>query len=112
MGMEAANTPVMTQILALYVVVIRSMPCIQMAEPALVSTSLHLLFFPVPGGICACTGVCVCVCACTCAAVPHRPVAPLLREVFDYGHILQREKHCCLLLSRHLLTAYPFVTPT
>lgn len=35
MGMEAASTPVMTLILVLCVVVIRSMPCIQMDEPAL-----------------------------------------------------------------------------
>lgn len=41
--MEAASTPVMTQILALCVAVIRSMPCTQMAEPALVSTSLQLV---------------------------------------------------------------------
>lgn len=41
--MEAASTRVMTQILALCVAVIRSMPCTQMAEPALVSTSLQLV---------------------------------------------------------------------
>jgi len=48
MGMEAANTPVMTQILVLCVVVIRSMPYIQMAEPALVSTSLERILFGIP----------------------------------------------------------------
>lgn len=60
--MEAASTPVMTLILVLCVVVIRSMPCIQMDEPALVSTSLQHILFCIPHRIHMCTYVCVCVC--------------------------------------------------
>lgn len=62
MGMEAANTPVMIQILVLCVVVIRSMPYIQMAEPALVSTSLQHILFRIPHKIRMCTYVCVYAC--------------------------------------------------
>ena len=64
MGMEAASTPVMTLILVLCVVVIRSMPCIQMDEPALVSTSLQHILFCIPHRIHMCTYVCVQADAC------------------------------------------------
>lgn len=63
MGMEAANTPVMIQILVLCVVVIRSMPYIQMAEPALVSTSLQQILFHSPHKIYICAHLYVCMCA-------------------------------------------------
>lgn len=67
--MEAANTPVMTLILVLCVVVIRSMPYIQMAEPALVSTSLQRILFHIPRKIHMCTYVCVCVRARVCVCI-------------------------------------------
>lgn len=58
MGMEAANTPVMTQILVLCVVVIRSMPCTQTVEHALVSSAQKHASFYIPNRV----SVCVCVC--------------------------------------------------
>lgn len=75
--MEAANTPVMTQILVLCVVVIRSMPYIQMAEPALVSTSVQHILFHIPHRIYMCTCMCVCVRVCVCisqafSTIPER----------------------------------------
>lgn len=72
MGMEAANTPVMTQILVLCVAVIRSMPCTQMAEPASVSTSLQHVSFRVAQNFCAMC-VCVGVGVCPTEGVPAAP---------------------------------------
>lgn len=105
MGMEAASTPVMTLILVLCVVVIRSMPCIQMDEPALVSTSLQHILFCIPHRIHMCTYVCVCVCACTCVClyltgIQHHCQEKCVTAVPSHSgkaRATHREEHLCVL---------------